>query len=104
MTIQLLQSALDDLERGRRFYSRHGHGVGEYFLDSLFSDIDSLLLYAGIHPKSFGYHRLLSGRFPFAVYYVIEDEVVIVYRILDLRQNPDSIRDDLKLGDQHRQG
>ena len=62
MTLKILESAVEDLERGRRFYSRHGQGVGVYFLDSLFSDIDSLLLYAGIHPKSFGYHRLLSRR------------------------------------------
>ena len=44
----------------------------------------------------FGYHRLLSKRFPFAGYYLIEDEVVIVYRVLDLRQNPDTIRDYLR--------
>jgi len=92
-------SPLSRIETGRRFYSRHGQGVGAYFLDSLFSDIDSLLLYAGIHPKSFGYYRLLSRRFPFAVYYLIEDDMVIVYRVLDLRQNPASIRDYLKPDD-----
>ena len=59
-----------------------------------------MLLYAGIHLKSFGYYRLLSRRFPFAVYYLIQDDVVIVYRVLDLRQNPESIRDYLKSGDQ----
>jgi plasmid stabilization system protein ParE len=64
-------------------------------MDSIFSDIDSLLLYAGIHPKVFGYHRLLAKRFPYAVYYLVEDEVVIVYRILDLRRNPVSLRDSL---------
>jgi plasmid stabilization system protein ParE len=103
MTLKILESAVEDLERGRRFYSRHGQGLGGYFLDSLFSDIDSLLLYSGIHPKSFGYHRLLSRRFPFAVYYLIEDDVVIVYRVLDLRQNPESIRNYLKLDDQPEQ-
>jgi plasmid stabilization system protein ParE len=103
MTLKILESAVEDLERGRRFYSRHGEGVGVDFLDSLFSDIDSLLLYAGIHPKSFGFHRLLSRRFPFAVYYLIEDTVVIVYRVLDLRQSPESIRDYLKLDDQSEQ-
>lgn len=35
---------------------------------SIFSDIDSLQLYAGIHLKAFGYFRLLSKRFPYAVY------------------------------------
>ncbi len=44
MTLKILESAVEDLERGRRFYARHGQGVGVYFLDSLFSDIDSLLL------------------------------------------------------------
>lgn len=103
MTVRILESAVDDLERGREFYGRHGAEVGEYFLDSLFSDIDSLLLYAGIHPKSFGYHRLLSRRFPFAIYYLIEDTVVIVYRVLDLRQDPESIRDYLKPDDMRQQ-
>ncbi len=78
MTIKVLESAVSDLERGREFYARNGLEVGEYFLDSIFSDIDSLLLYAGIHQKTFGYYRLLSGRFPYAIYYLIEDDVVIV--------------------------
>ncbi len=51
-----------------------------------------------------GYHRLLSRRFLFAVYYLIEDDVVIVYRVLDLRQDPESIRDYLKPHDQLEQG
>jgi hypothetical protein len=37
------------------------------------------------------------------VSYLIEDDVVIVYRVLDLRQNPASIRDHLKLGNQPEQ-
>jgi hypothetical protein len=66
--INVLSSALEDLYEGRLFYEKQGEGLGEYFFDSLFSDIDSLTLYGGIHPKVFGYHRLLSRRFPFAIY------------------------------------
>ena len=96
MRIKILSSAVDDLHAGRLFYEKQGEGLGEYFFDSLFSDIDSLLLYAGIHQKVFGYHRLLSKRFPYAVYYTLEQDLIVVRRVLDLRQHPDRIRQALK--------
>ncbi|MFZ4441046.1 MAG: hypothetical protein ACOYOS_21755 [Syntrophales bacterium] len=39
MKIRLLSSALDDLSEGRLFYEKQGEGLGDYFFDSLFSDI-----------------------------------------------------------------
>jgi plasmid stabilization system protein ParE len=97
MKIKLLSSALHDLEGGRDFYEHQGENLGGYFLDSLFSDIDSLILYAGIHRKIFGFHRLLSKRFPHAIYYRLETEnEVVVYRVLDCRQNPHKIHALLK--------
>ena len=93
MKIKLLSSAMEDLYEGRLFYEKQGEGLGEYFFDSLFSDIDSLTLYGGIHPQFFGYHRMLSKRFPYAIYYRVEEEsVVVVWRVLDLRRNPRKIR------------
>ena len=88
MRIHLLSLALRDIEAGRRFYEMQQAGLGDYFLDSLFSDIDSLLLYAGIHQKVFGYHRMLSRRFPYAIYYKVEGDDIQVWRVLDCRQNP----------------
>ena len=94
MKIRILSQALADLECGYQFYERQAEGLGNYFLDSLFSDIDSLVLYGGIHRKVFGYHRLLSKRFPYAVYYKAPEKgVVVVWRILDLRQHPAKTRD-----------
>jgi len=93
MRIKILSSALDDLHKGRLFYEKQGEGLGEYFLDSLFSDIDSLVLYGGIHTMVFGYHRVLAKRFPYGIYYRIEDDtVVVVWRVLDLRRDPLKIR------------
>lgn len=97
MIIKLLSAALEDLSDGRLFYEKQGEGLGEYFFDSLFSDIDSLMLYGGIHPKVFGYHRMLSKRFPYAIYYKLEEgQVVVVWRVLDLRRDPRKIRQSLK--------
>lgn len=49
MKIRILGSALEDLHSGRQFYENQAEGVGEYFFDAIFADIDSLALYAGIH-------------------------------------------------------
>ncbi|WP_369408914.1 hypothetical protein [endosymbiont of Lamellibrachia barhami] len=68
MKIRLLDSASRDMVDGYRFYKQQSEGLGDYFLDSLYSDIDSLLVFAGVHAVHFGkYYRLLSKRFPFAV-------------------------------------
>jgi len=98
MRIKVLSSAIDDLYAGRLFYENQAEGVGSYFSDSLFSDIDSLALYAGIHPIIQGYHRMLAKRFPYAVYYKVENNLTVVWRVLDLRSNPDKIRYALKGG------
>ncbi len=38
--------------------------------------------------KFYGLYRLLAKRFPYAIYYDLVDDVVVVYAILDLRKNP----------------
>jgi hypothetical protein len=87
--VKILPTALEDLDRGRQFYARQRKSLGNYFLDALFSDIDSLELYAGIHIKVFDFHRLLAKRFPYAVYYQVDGETCIVFRVLDCRQEPE---------------
>jgi len=92
MKIAILPSARDDIADGFDFYERQRDGLGNYFQESLFSDIDSLQLYAGIHLKAFGFHRLLSKRFPYAAYYDIEEQTIRIWAVLDCRQDPKSIR------------
>ena len=93
MKIDVLKEAEEDIIDGFAFYERQSKGLGDYFLDSIFSDIESLHIYAGIHSVHFGYHRLLAKRFPFAIYYKVEDEAVQVYAILDCRRDPAWIRE-----------
>jgi len=95
MKIRILPSAMEDLSNGLQFYENQMPGLGGYFLETLFSDIDSLRLFAGIHLKVFGYHRLLSKRFPYAIYYSIDSETVLVNAVLDCRRDPEFIRERL---------
>jgi plasmid stabilization system protein ParE len=88
MKVRVLRSAFDDLAAGRAFYDRQEAGVGDYFFDSLFTEIDSLVLYGGIHPIRFGFHRLLARRFPYAIYYRVIAGEAVVFRVLDCRRDP----------------
>jgi len=90
--VVFLEEAISDLEEGRQFYEDIEEGVGIYFTDSLLADAASLQLYAGIHLIHYSYFRMLAKRFPFAVYYEVENEIARVVAILDMRQDPLSIR------------
>lgn len=96
MNIEILDEAQEDLTQGFHFYESREPGLGSYFIDCLFSDIDSLFIYAGIHQVVFAHHRCLSKRFPFAIYYSIEKQLVRVHAVLDCRRNPSWIRKRLK--------
>ncbi|WP_295021178.1 type II toxin-antitoxin system RelE/ParE family toxin [Sulfurimonas sp.] len=92
MKIEILDEAESDIVNGMNFYESQSVNLGNYFLDSILSDIDSLYLYASIHVKTNDYYRLLSKRFPFAIYYKVNNDVAYVYAVLDCRQNPSWIQ------------
>lgn len=75
MKIKILESASSDLKKGYSFYESKS---------------------AGIHNNKYGKCRLLSKRFPFAIYYDIVEEMIIIYAVLDCRQEPKQIEIELK--------
>ncbi|MFH1499171.1 MAG: type II toxin-antitoxin system RelE/ParE family toxin [Verrucomicrobiota bacterium] len=88
MRIKISDDAERDMERGWLFYEKQSVGVGEYFLDTIHAEIDSLILYAGIHRIVHGMHRLLVQRFPFAIYYELQGDLVYVWAVFDCRSDP----------------
>ena len=88
MKIVLLRSAIEDLLRGCEFYEKQGEGLGGYFEEALAADVESLRLFGGIHAIVHGYHRMLSAKFPYAVYYEVVEDTNRVRAILDCRRNP----------------
>jgi len=81
---------------GRQFYEKQQVGIGDYFFDSLFAEIDALADFAGIHSVHFGFYRLLCKRFPYAVYYKIISDEATVFRVLDCRRNPKHLQKNLE--------
>ncbi len=64
MQLRIFDSAERDLEDGYHFYERQSQGLGIYFLDSLYSDIDSLLFFLQVYiVKSLGIIVFLPDAF-----------------------------------------
>ena len=97
MKLQILGLARDDLIEGFHFYEDIETGLGDYFLACLFSDIEGLKVFGGIHITPHRhFHRALSKRFPFAIFYTVDKGVVRVRAVVDCRRKPSWIRQHLK--------
>lgn len=97
--IRVLAECFLDLKDGQSFYNQSEPGVGDYFYDSLIADIHSLILYAGIHAEAEGLHRMSARRFPYFIFYFVEEFTVYVVATLPMRRHPAWIRKQLR----HRQ-
>ena len=97
MKIEILDLAKSDILDGFIFYESQEAGLGSYFLNSIYSDVESLRLYAGIHFKPHkNFHRLLSKRFPFAIYYSVSKDTAFVHAVVDCRRDPAWIKQRLE--------
>jgi plasmid stabilization system protein ParE len=95
MRIRILPEAERDLDFGAAFYESQSPGAGGRFIRGLLEDIDGLLKHGGVHAKHRGFHRAMAHRFPFAIFYDINGDVIDIYAVLDCRQDPETIADRL---------
>jgi len=94
--IRVSQDAVDDIREASRFYDRLSPGLGKYFRKRIAEDIESLSRNGPINPVIHGdIHRLLSKVFPFGIFYRSRSSWLEIIAILDLRRNPDWIREKL---------
>lgn len=94
--IRILPGAVGDLEAAADFYESQRKGLGSDFVNALTDDVDRLLLHGGVHVLYQGFHRAISKRFPFAIYYLLDGDVVSIYAVLDCRKDPDTTNAILK--------
>ena len=96
MIVSISSDAEADIAEGYWFYERQSPGLGDYFRSCLIADIESLAYYGGVHEVEHGFHRALSKRFPFCIYYSVNADVLIVVAVLDARRDPLWIRQRLE--------
>lgn len=95
--VVVLAEAAEDIEQARDFYDQQEPGIGNYFTDAIVRDIASLVRHHGIHSRHFGFYRMLAHRFPFGIYYRELKIETQIFAVLDLRRDPNWIRQELSL-------
>ncbi len=98
MIVQLSDDAERDLLDGIAFYDARNRHAGDYFFESLTTDVRSLAVLGGVHSVRQSFHCMSASRFPFAIYYEVRSDVVLVVAILDERRDPEWIADRLRNG------
>ncbi len=64
MTAVILDDAAEDSSRGAQSHDSCATDVGDYFLDSNLSDLESLVLFAGVHQSILDSIGCCRKRFP----------------------------------------
>jgi len=96
--VNVSEYAKEDLTIAVNFYEKQARNLGKFFFDTIISEIEMLSFYGCLHQKTNNFHRMISKKFPYAVYYHCDKQKreITVVAILDLRQNPNSIKKYLK--------
>lgn len=91
--VEISEDAQADLNEGFLFYEAQELGLGA----CLRADIEGLKVSGGVHRVVYAdYHRLLSKVFPYGVFYTMEGSSAVVWAVLDLRRDPDWVREQLR--------
>jgi len=90
--ILLLQADLD-IQTAFGRYEDHQEGRGEVFMRQLDAALSLVRQHPEIAPVYAGqYRRLLIRDFPYGIFYQAQPKRIVVTAIMDLRQDPETIR------------
>ncbi len=82
-SVSLRDVAENDLARARDWYDKQRPGLGDELLSVVAECLLSLESTPELHPIYYrGFRRVLTRRFPYKLFFRIEGEAVVVFRIL----------------------
>jgi len=89
VTVRFRSEAASDVVLAREWYDAQRPGLGEDFVQSLERVIDLVSALPEAFPEiAVGLRRALLGRFPYAVYYRLDGDLVDVIACLHTRRSP----------------
>jgi hypothetical protein len=86
--VEILPGAWEDLIEGAAFYEKQLPSLGERFMEEMLVQLGKLADRPGTHSQRFEHFFALAEVWPWAMYYLVEGERIIVTAVLDCRRSP----------------
>ena len=97
----LLPEVEEDAFAGYLWYEERSSRLGDQVLEELYTDIGGIssnpYLYHVVHQ---GIRRRLLRRFPYAIYFSLEEKQILVLGVFHCARDPQAIDDELRLRDE----
>ena len=88
-TIIIRPEAENDIYKAFDWYEQQRAGLGKEFAQELSASMDRIMESPRLYSELYrGIRRALLKRFPFGVYYLLNDEKIIVLSVLHLAMDP----------------
>ncbi len=89
-----------DMAEAGLWYESRRSGTGLYFIRCTDAAISLVARHPEAGPVQFGpFRRVLVSRFPFAIFYTVESETVVVHGVFHSSRDPNKIREFLAESD-----
>jgi hypothetical protein len=89
VTLRFLSSAERELADALKFYEKAEKGLGAEFLDEIEAAMERILTHplawTALSPRT---RRCRTKRFPFALFYQVKADEILIVSVLDLRRDP----------------
>jgi plasmid stabilization system protein ParE len=91
ISLILTEKAQEDLNDAYQWYEAQEPGLGKEFIRCIDAKIAEIKRYPLHHQVVQNNHvrRALTNRFPFSIYFVDEEEIIVIFAILHQRRSPD---------------
>ena len=95
--LRFLPQVETDVSSGRTWYGGRAPGLGEEFLRVFYACAEELTGNPQMYPKVHrGFRRRLLRRFPYAIYFRIEGDRVVVFGLFHCARDPRRLRRELR--------
>ena len=96
-SLRFLPAVEEDAISAYNYYERKSLGLGEEILRLFYTSSSELIQFPELYAKIHGeFRRRLLKRFPYAIYYRIQDKEIIVFGLFHCARKPATIRRSLR--------